>query len=213
MRTDDLIEQLAASVPPVRRNAAARRLCAGIGCGAIIAFAALAAWLGVRPDIAEASSTAAFWMKWVFTVSIGSAAFVALRRLGRPDGEVGRAWWGLLAPVAIVGMMAVVEVLRAPPQDRLDVWLGHTALQCALAIPALAGPVFAGLLWGFRRLAPTRLRLAGAAAGLLAGAAGASVYAFTCPEQTAAFMVTWYDAGILAAGAIGALVGPRLLRW
>lgn len=95
---------------------------------------------------------------------------------------------------------------------RGPVWMGRTALQCALAIPAPAGPVFVGLLWAFRRLAPTRLRLAGAAAGVLAGAAGASVYAFTCPEQSAAFMVTWYDAGIIAAGLIGAFLGPRLLR-
>lgn len=213
MRTDDLIEQLAGSVRPVRRNAAARRLCAGIGCGAILAFAALVAWLGIRPDIAAASTTAAFWMKWAFTLSIGAAAFVTVRRLGRPGGEVGPTWRGLVAPVAMVGMIAVVEELRTPPPARPDVLLGHTALQCALAIPALAGPVLAGLLWAFRRLAPTRLRLAGAAAGLLAGAVGASVYAFTCPEQTATFMVTWYDAGILASAAMGALVGPRLLRW
>lgn len=213
MRTDELIEQLAASVPPVPRQAAIRRLYAGVGCGALVALAVLAAWLGVRPDIAAASATAAFWMKWVFTLSLAWAAFVIVRRLGRPEGEVGRAWWGLVAPVAIVAMMGVVELLRAPPEARLDVWMGRTALQCALAIPALAGPVFIGLLWAFRRLAPTRLRLAGAAAGLLAGAAGATVYAFTCPEQSAAFMVTWYDAGILAAGLIGAVLGPRLLRW
>jgi len=213
MRTDDLIEQLAGSVTPAPRHAAVKRLCTGLACGGMVAVAALVAWLGVRPDIVEASATATFWMKWVFTLSIAWAAYVMVRRLGRPDGDIGRAWWGLAAPVAVVGMMAVVELLRAPPAARAGILFGHTALQCAAAIVGLAGPVLAGLLWAFGRLAPTRLRLAGAAAGLLAGAVGATVYALTCPEQTAAFMVTWYDAGILASGLIGALLGPRLLRW
>lgn len=213
MQTDELIEQLAGAVTPIPRHAAAKRLGAGLACGAVVALAILLAWLGVRPDLAAASETAPFWMKWVFTLSIGWASYVMVRRLGRPDGVVGRAWWGLVAPVTVVGMMAVVELLRAPAAARGAIVLGHTALQCAVAIVGLAGPVFAGLLWSFRRLAPTRLRTAGAAAGLLAGAAGATVYALTCPEQTAAFMVTWYDAGILACGLLGASLGPRLLRW
>lgn len=213
MQTSELIEQLSRTVPPVPRHAAARRICAGMACGGAVALAALVAWLGIRPDIAQASTTLAFWMKWMFTLSVGGAAFVMVRRLGRPDDGVGRAWWGLAAPIAIVGMMAAVEVLRAPASARTEIVFGHTATQCAVAIVGLAVPVFAGVMWAFRRLAPTRLRVTGGAAGLLAGAAGATVYALTCPEQTAAFMVTWYDAGILGAGLLGALIGPRLLRW
>lgn len=213
MRTEDLIEQLGATVKPVPHNAAVRRLCVGLACGAVPALLLLIAWLGVRPDIADASRTAPFWMKWIYTLSLGAAALVMVRRLGSADGKVGRAWWGLAAPVAIVAMMGAVEMLRAPAEARAGMWLGHTAAQCTVAILALSGPVFVGLLWAFRRLTPTRLRQAGAAAGVLAGAIAASVYALTCPEQTAAFMVTWYSAGILAAGAVGALIGPRLLKW
>jgi hypothetical protein len=64
-----------------------------------------------------------------------------------------------------------------------------------------------------RSLAPTRLRLAGTAAGLAAGAVGASVYQLHCPELAAPFLGTWYVLGILAPAALGALIGPRLLRW
>lgn len=213
MRTEDLIEQLTGSVTAVPRHAAARRLCAGLSCGAFAALAVLVAWLGVRPDIAQASGTLPFWMKWAFTLTLAWSSFVIVRRLGRPDGRIGRAWWGLAAPVAIVGMMGLVEMMRAPAHLREDLWLGSTAAQCPVAILALAAPVFWSLLWAFRRLAPTRLSRAGAAAGVLAGATGASVYALTCPEHTAAFMATWYTGGILAAGVIGALLGPRLLRW
>ena len=58
-----------------------------------------------------------------------------------------------------------------------------------------------------------RLRAAGAAAGLGAGAWAATIYCLHCPEASALFVLTWYSLGILLATAIGALVGPRFLRW
>jgi hypothetical protein len=61
--------------------------------------------------------------------------------------------------------------------------------------------------------APTRLRLAGAAAGLAAGATGAAVYSLHCPELAAPFLGTWYVIGVLIPTAAGALIGPRVLRW
>ena len=78
---------------------------------------------------------------------------------------------------------------------------------------ALATPIFVGLLWSFRRFAPTRLRAAGAAAGLVAGAWAAAIYGLHCPEASAMFVLTWYSLGIVAAAGAGALLGPRLMRW
>ena len=66
---------------------------------------------------------------------------------------------------------------------------------------------------GDEGLAPTRLRLAGAAAGLLSGAVGALVYSLHCPELAAPFLGFWYLLGMLIPTAAGALLGPRLLRW
>jgi hypothetical protein len=82
-----------------------------------------------------------------------------------------------------------------------------------LLLLTLALPIFAGLLRSFRRLAPTRLRAAGAAAGLAAGAWAAAIYCLHCPEVSALFVLTWYSLGILLATAAGALLGPRLMRW
>jgi hypothetical protein len=64
-----------------------------------------------------------------------------------------------------------------------------------------------------RGLGPTNLRAAGAIAGLTSGGVGAAVYALHCPESAAPFIVIWYSLGMAAAGALGALLGPRLLRW
>jgi hypothetical protein len=119
----------------------------------------------------------------------------------------------LATPFAVVAMMASGELMLAPESLRQGLILGQTAPRCAVSILSLSAPVFAACVLAFRRLAPTRLRLAGAAAGVLSGAIGAAAYAFACPESSAAFMITWYTAGILAAGAFGALLGRPLLKW
>jgi hypothetical protein len=79
-----------------------------------------------------------------------------------------------------------------------------------------AGAVAAALaaaLWALRGLAPTRPRAAGGAAGLLAGAVGAAGYSLACPEASPGFVAAWYTLGIALTGGLGALLGPRLLRW
>ena len=80
-------------------------------------------------------------------------------------------------------------------------------------VSILALPGFVGALWALRGLAPTRLRLAGATARLCAGALGAFVYAFHCPELAAPFIGTWYVLGMAIPTAVGALLGPLALRW
>ena len=55
--------------------------------------------------------------------------------------------------------------------------------------------------------------MAGAAAGLLAGATGALAYALHCQEMEAPFLAIWYLLGMLIPAALGALAGRWLLRW
>lgn len=213
MRTEDLIASLSADLKPLARHAVAGRLALGVGMGGALALALLLFWLGLRPDIAPAAASSMFWMKLAFTFSVALAALVVVERLARPGAGIGRFWWCVAAPVLIVAMMGAAQLSMAPAGARAAMWLGHSAAQCPVRIVALAAPVYVGLVWAFRRLAPTRLRLAGFGAGIMAGAVGASVYALYCTENAAAFLATWYTLGILASGAIGALLGPRLLRW
>lgn len=91
----------------------------------------------------------------------------------------------------------------------LAMWLGKSWTICARNVFLLALPIFAGLLWSFRRLAPTKLALAGTSAGLAAGTWGATL----CPETSALFVLTWYSLGMLGAALVGWLLGPRLMRW
>jgi hypothetical protein len=64
-----------------------------------------------------------------------------------------------------------------------------------------------------RSLAPTNLRLAGAAAGFAAGATAALLYCIHCPEMSPVFVGFWYLSGILVTTVIGGIIGPRALAW
>ncbi|MBN8820167.1 MAG: DUF1109 domain-containing protein [Sphingomonas sp.] len=213
MNTDRLIDRLASDVRPVRRSAVSRRLALGIVIGALVSAGLVIATLGARPDLMLAMRGFGFWMKWSYTLSLSAIAIYATARLARPDPGRLRALWLIAIPVTLLAGVGVLELMHTPPSEWLAMWLGRSWSKCPWLVFGLAMPIFIGLLWSFRRLAPTRLRAAGAAAGLAAGAFAATVYCLHCPEVSAIFVLTWYTAGILLAASLGALVGPRLLRW
>jgi len=213
MKTEDLITTLSADVPPVPRHALSRRLAAGLVLGALVTLLAVGAGLGFRPDLWLAMHGAMFWIKWFYTGSLALCASLATLRLARPDA--GMTGWLWVACLPVLGLMAIsVEELASVPSSQwLAMWLGASWKVCSTNVFLLSVPIFAGLLWSFRRLAPTRLRLAGATAGLTAGAWGATLYCLHCPESSAIFVLTWYTLGMAVAAAVGAMLGPRLLRW
>jgi hypothetical protein len=213
MNTDQLIDRLAGDVPPVRRHAIGYRLGIGVLVGGVVSFAIILATIGTRPDLGLAMRGFSFWMKWAYTLSLSGIAIYATARLARPDPGSLRGLWLIAIPVALLAAIGVAELVRTPSGDWLAMWLGHSWSKCPWLVLALAVPIFVGLLWSVRRLAPTRLRAAGAAAGLAAGAVSATVYCLHCPEVSAIFVLTWYSLGILLAASLGALLGPRLLRW
>jgi hypothetical protein len=213
MNTDDLIAQLSSDVPPVRRHMLGWRIAVGILVGMLVSGAYVVLAMGVRPDIGTAMHGFSFWMKWGYTISLAIAALIMTAQLARPDSGRLRWLWLMGIPVLLLAGLGVAELVRTPPGDWLAMWLGQSWMVCPWRVLALAMPIFVGLLWSFRRLAPTRLRAAGAAAGLAAGAFAATVYCIHCPEVSAIFVLTWYSLGILLASSLGALLGPRLLRW
>jgi hypothetical protein len=136
-----------------------------------------------------------------------------LRDLGHP-GSRTRTAAGLTAlPFALLWTMAALALAEADAGDRAALLLGHSWLQCLLTVPALSVPGFALALIAARSLAPTRLALTGAVAGLVAGAVAACAYALHCDEMQTPFLAVWYLLGMLAPAACGWLAGPRLLRW
>lgn len=213
MRREELIDTLSADLKPVGPYAVERRVMAGLAVGMAAGLALLVVWLGLRPDLVEAVRTGMFWIKLAYTLAIGVTAMILACGLARPDCPARASLIVALAPLGVVAIWAAAEIVQAPGADRLRLWLGSSWMVCPLRIMVISAPAFFGALWAFRRFAPTRLRLAGFAAGLAAGGAGASVYALACQESTVAFLATWYTLGVLAVAGLGALVGPRVLRW
>lgn len=154
-----------------------------------------------------------FWLKLVFPASVAVAALVTLRRLGYPGMRLGRAPAAVAAPVAAMWVLAGFVLLAAAAGERLNLVLGDTWMECPVSIALLSVPATGLTLWAVHGLAPTRLSLAGATAGLFAGAAAAFAYALHCPEMQAPFLAVWYLLGMLIPAAAGAYLGPRLLRW
>ncbi|MES2175488.1 MAG: DUF1109 domain-containing protein [Pseudomonadota bacterium] len=213
MQTDDLIRALAGDARPVPRHAVERRVGIGLASGGIVTLAAIAAALGFRPDLGPAMQAFPFWMKWAYTLSLGIGAIAATLHLARPDAARVRWLWLLALPFGLLLAAAASELIRTPVDGWPRLWLGDSWTRCSMMVASLSVPLFVGLLWAFRRLAPTRLRLAGAMAGLASGACSATLYGLHCPEASATFVLTWYTLGMVLATLGGVLVGPRFLRW
>ena len=213
MKTDELVTMLAAGAGAGEPDATARRYATALGWGACGATLLMAITLGVRPDIHEAAWLPMFWIKLAFPASLAVGSLFAVDRLSRPGARLGWVPGALVAPVLAMWLLAAFALLGATPAERVELILGSTSEDCLLNIAMLSSPVLAAVLWAMKGLAPTRLVLAGAAAGLFAGTIGALVYALHCPEMQASFIGVWYAAGMLIPAAVGALLGPVLLRW
>lgn len=191
----------------------ARRLAVSLACGLPLALLVMVLTQGLRPDLAQAAQSGIFWWKIVFAGGLACAAFATVERLARPGVPVGAAWIALATPLILVWLAAALVLLQAEPAQRSALVLGATWRSCPLNIAWISLPVVAAVVWAMKGLAPTRLALAGAAAGLLAGCLGALVYALHCTESAAPFMAVWYVLGISIPALVGAVMGPRWLRW
>jgi hypothetical protein len=213
MNTQQLIDSLSTDVPRVTRYALAQRVGIGIASGGLMTLALVIVALGIRPDLQASMHDISFWTKCAYTITLGIGASCAVTRLGRPIPGSLRGLWPLTVPALILSAIAVGELIRIPSDEWPALWLGQSWIICPCLILTLAAPIFVGLLWTFRKLAPIRLRAAGAVTGLTAGTWAATLYCLHCRESAAVFVLTWYSLGILLAAAIGAVLGPRLLRW
>ncbi|WP_438998404.1 NrsF family protein [Variovorax beijingensis] len=213
MKTDDLVAMLATGATAAPRRAAGRRLALALLAGLPLSFAILFTEYGLRRDLVQAMFWPMFWVKVLFPLCIAAAAFAVAQRLARPGVRVRSAWIGIAVPVLAVWVMAALAWFNAPAEERMPLLMGESWRVCALSIGLMALPVFAAALLALKGLAPTRPAMAGAAAGALAGGVGAAVYALHCMELTAPFLAVWYVSGIALPVLMGAVLGPRLLRW
>ncbi|MBV7428833.1 MULTISPECIES: NrsF family protein [unclassified Acidovorax] len=213
MKTDELIHLLAADGGPVRATAIEQRFAVAAAVGIAGAGVLMLALFGLRSDLPVTLAQPMFWGKLVFAAALAAAGLALLRRMARPGMAVRPAALLLAVPPLLLWALALLALSQVTAAERVPLILGSTWRTCPFNIAALSVPALAAGFWALRGAAPTRLAWTGAGAGLLAGALGALVYALHCPEMAAPFLAVWYLAGMAIPTALGAVLGPRLLRW
>jgi hypothetical protein len=211
MRTEELIRVLAADAtrPTMPIN---RQLAVALVAGVALSILLFLATLHARGDIAMVILTPAFCFKLVVTLALAVTSGALLSDVARPLPRSRLHGALIFAPMLLVS--GVLFELFTVPADAWAVRLiGHNASHCLSLIPLLSLAPAACLLFALRRGAPARPGLAGAIAGLVAGALGASLYALTCPDDSALFVATWYTIAIAVVTTASAFIGRRILRW
>ena len=213
MKTDDWIAMLATGAEPVPAHALERHLGTALVAGVAGAGVLMLLVFGLRPELAQMAALPMFWGKLVFAAALAAAGLALLRRMARPGMALGHAALWLALPPLVLWAMALWALSQVSAAERMPLILGSTWRTCPFNIAALSVPAFVAGFWALKGAAPTRLVWTGAGAGLLAGALGALVYALHCPEMATPFLAVWYVAGMAIPTALGAVLGPRLLRW
>lgn len=213
MRTEDLIKALAADAksvePPV-----AQTLATAVGVGTLISTLLFLWILGIRDNfIASIATSPRFVFKFILTLSVAIPAFVLVRNLARPDFEPGKyLWWLALAPL-VLAVGVTLELFALPSDAWRANMIGHNAVFCLIVIPLLSLAPLAAVLYALHNGAPTHPAIAGAVGGLLSAGIAATLYAAHCPDDSPLFLAAWYTIGVIVMTGLGALLGPRVLRW
>jgi hypothetical protein len=204
-RIDELVADLAPVTPPPPLGRAA-------GLWLLLSWvwvAALTLATGdLRPDAADQLTGAPrFLLECLFGLGVGVAAIVGAVRLGIPGAPVRRAlvaagglaalWIGCLL-VGLVDPALPASMAGKRPHCAIEAWL--------LAL----GPLALALLL-LRRWVGLRPVLSGAIAGAAAGAIPALMMQLACMYGAEHALVMHLGPGLVPV-ALGALLGPRLLR-
>jgi hypothetical protein len=213
MRTDSLIEMLSTNVEPVRRGEIWRALALAFALGLVAAFGVMLLTIGGRPNISAPQSLVSVGLKTVFALIVIVSSGVALMRFAKPEGERLRLAPYLFPMLLALFLGGLIGLDLVTSSSRAASVIGTQPWTCVTCIPLFAILPFLALIFALRRAAPTDLRRTGAIAGLLAGGVGAVVYAFHCPDDSVLFVTVWYGSALAFCTLIGALLGPRFLRW
>ena len=212
MKTDDLIRAFVADCA-TRPMSLHRAFAVAMIPGIAIAFCLYLAILGPRPHFLGLLIEPRFAFKLCLALLLVGLSAELVMRIGKPGAEIHRAALMLaLVPVLLVAGN-VAELLSLSSDLWSERLIGTNALLCLKSIPFLGLAPLAATLFCLRHGAPEHPAAAGAAAGLLAGAIGAALYATHCPDDSPLFVAAWYTLAIAFVSAIGAVAGSRLLRW
>jgi hypothetical protein len=211
VNTDQLIERLASEVKPVRRLLDPTDRAALWTALALVAIAFGVSYFGVRADLATAWRQPGVFSRVALLAATMWLSIVTAFRLSVPGGETRALarWW----PIAVLGVLTAIsagEVIAAwavgDAGSPLRSWTCVRKVAFVGAIPAVVSIVLIA-----RGLA-IEARWTALLGVLAAGAAGALTSELACPIPAPLHIFLWHILPVVAAAAIGALVGSLLLE-
>ncbi len=212
MDTEQLIRTLAADNSH-RARPVSYVLMLALLAAAPVSLLIFFAELGVRPDIMTAMRNPFFDLKFAVTLALAISAIAVALHLSRPEASLRGFGWYLLIPAGLLVAGISGEMMmpqRAPMMTRI---IGNNSKYCTVAITALSVPLLIAALVGLRHGAPARPAISGAIAGLLSAGLAATLYASHCTDDSPLFVAMWYTLAAALVAALGALMGPRVLKY
>jgi hypothetical protein len=212
VKTSDLIRALAAD-SEVRAMPPGRALALALIPGVAIALGLHFAVLGLRPQLFALLGEPWLLFKLCLTFLLAAISGALVARIARPGADIRRISLMLAIVPALLAAAGLAELLAFPAAEWGQRLVGTNAIFCLKSIPFLAAAPLVAVLLALRQGAPEHPAVAGAAAGLFAGAIGAACYATHCPDDSPLFVAAWYTLAITFVVGTGALAGSRCLRW
>jgi hypothetical protein len=216
MKTDELIDMLSANLEPVKEGRLGKILVLAILVGGTGAAVVMLATVGTRAGLESPAHLEWTAFKLVLPLSVIVLGTPFLGRSMRPGLETRTNWPLVLFPLVSAIAVGLATLIIVRPEAWIKMLLGASQIsspRCFLCVLSFAAIPLAVLIWAVREGAPTRLEVSGALAGIVAGGVGAVAYAFNCDSDTIPFITICYSAAILLCAFIGAILGPRVLRW
>ena len=211
MKTSDLIEALSHDAATVSRPPR-RTMLMALAAGGLVSIVVFALTMGPRPDLVTALASWRFDLKMVLVGCALVLAFVDCVRLANPAARGFATRASLAVPLLLLGAVGV-ELYAVAPTEWGSRLLGTNSLVCLTAIPALSLAPLAAALYGMGTGAPASSVETGLAAGRLAAAFAAALYALHCIDDSPLFIATWYVLASVIVVVLGAIAGKLALRW
>ncbi|MQB42005.1 DUF1109 domain-containing protein [Rhizobium sp. ICMP 5592] len=173
-------------------------------CAIVLVFATF----GFQPELQATLRSAPFHHKIISMLMLAGGGILAVRHVGKP-GSGAYSLAMLLPGAALLLIGAASDASSFPLMGRA----GVSVPSCLMAMVLLSLAPLALIIAALRTGVTTRPAMAGAAAGILAGALGAAAYAFVCKNDGGLFVAVWYSIAIAIVMSVGAFVGKRALAW
>jgi hypothetical protein len=135
---------------------------------------------------------------------IVAMAAVFLLQIARPGAEGRNFLLFVSLPFLATAALASEALASAHCSTWGNTIVGSTWLACLLTIPFLAVVPFLALIWALRVGAPTALKRAGAAAGLVAGGLSATACSLPCLDHSFPSITVGYGLPIGLCAIVGA---------